>query len=225
VRALLKQNGSLPGNVLGPRCQDCHMAGGSHEVRAAWGFFGVRLPLPEDPQWRADQATILQALGVLDAAGGSTLRLEKFGDLDIARLSEQSFAAERNRMKAACNGCHSANFVEAEMRKGDDMVRAADHEFAAAIRVVAALYADGLLPQASGSVPTFPDLLGSRGAPTPIERKLHEMHLEHRTSAFQGAFHSSPDYALWQGWSGLVRDREDIEAMADELRRRGGAAR
>ena len=45
------------------------------------------------------------------------------------------------------------------------------------------------------------------------------MYLEHRMRAFQGTFHDSPDYALWRGWSGLVRNREEIEAMAAELRR------
>jgi hypothetical protein len=64
----------------------------------------------------------------------------------------------------------------------------------------------------------FPDLLGIRTAPRPIERKLYEMYLEHRMRAFQGTFHQSPDYALWRGWSGLVRNREEIEAMAAELR-------
>ena len=40
------------------------MSGGDHEVRTPWGFLAVRLPLPEDEQWKADQVTILQALGV-----------------------------------------------------------------------------------------------------------------------------------------------------------------
>jgi hypothetical protein len=225
VRALLKQIGTLPGNVPAPRCQDCHMADGSHEVRTAWGFVAVRLPLPADPQWRADQATILQALGILGADGKPTLRLEKFRDLDMARLSAQSFATERNRMIAVCKGCHSVMFATAELQKGDDMIRAADHEFAAAIRIVAGLYADGVLPGPAGATLPFPDLLEMRGAPTPIERQLYEMYLEHRMRAFQGTFHSNPGYALWYGWSALVRDREDIEALAAELRKSAAAAR
>ena len=195
------------------------MASGSHEVRTAWGFFGVRLPLPEDPEWRADQATILQALGVLDAEGSTTLRLEKFRDLDMARLTEASFAAERGRMSAVCDDCHSVNFTRAELAKGDAVLRATDGELATAIRVVAGLYTDGILSPPPGSVLPFPDLLGIRTAPRPIERKLHDMYLEYRMRAFQGAFHNSPDYSLWRGWSGLVRSREEIEAMAAELRR------
>jgi hypothetical protein len=219
VRALLKQNGTLPGNVSAPRCQDCHMATGNHEVRTAWGFFGVRLPLAEDPQWRTDQATILRAFGVLDARGDPTLRLDTFRDLDMARLTTAAFETERKRMTAICSGCHSAAFAQRALAKGDAMLRESDREFAAAIRTVAALYADGVLPRPSGSSQPFPDLLAIRGAPAPIERKLYDMYLEHRARAFQGTFHSNPQTALWEGWSGLVRDREEIEAMAAELRR------
>lgn len=43
------------------------MARGDHEVRTAWGFIAVRLPVPEDKQWAADRLTILKALGVLGA--------------------------------------------------------------------------------------------------------------------------------------------------------------
>ncbi len=52
------------------------MQEGNHEVRTAWGFLAVRLPLPEDEQWKNDQVTILQALGVLDPEGNPTDRLD-----------------------------------------------------------------------------------------------------------------------------------------------------
>ena len=47
-----------------------------------------------------------------------------------------------------------------------------------------------------------------------IEQRLCEMHLKHRMRAF----HANPDYALWYGWSEMVRDLADIERMAEELR-------
>ena len=68
VRYLLKQNGTLPEHTVAPTCQTCHMQEGNHEVRTAWGFLAVRLPLPEDERWKRDQITILQALGVLGQA-------------------------------------------------------------------------------------------------------------------------------------------------------------
>jgi hypothetical protein len=55
-------------------------------------------------------------------------------------------------------------------------------------------------------------------APTPIEQKLFVMHLEHRMRAFQGTFHANPDYALWYGWSEMVRDLAEIKEMAADLR-------
>jgi hydroxylamine dehydrogenase len=72
VRNDLKQLKVLPADAAAPTCQTCHMQDGNHEVRTAWGFLAVRLPMPEDKQWAADRATILQALGVLDPAGKPT---------------------------------------------------------------------------------------------------------------------------------------------------------
>ncbi len=64
----------------------------------------------------------------------------------------------------------------------------------------------------------FPDLLTFHDAPTAIEQKLFVMHLEHRMRAFQGVFHANPDYALWYGWSEMVRDLQEIKELADEMR-------
>ncbi|GEJ58710.1 hypothetical protein [Anaeromyxobacter diazotrophicus] len=48
------------------------------------------------------------------------------------------------------------------------------------------------------------------------------MFLEHRMRTFQGAFHNSPDHALWYGWSELVRDLTEIKTAAAELPERAG---
>ncbi len=37
--------------------------------------------------------------------------------------------------------------------------------------------------------------------------------------AFQGVFHANPDYALWYGWSAMVRDLTEIREMAVDMRR------
>jgi hypothetical protein len=220
VRYLLKQNGTLPENTPAPTCQTCHMPSGDHEVRAAWGFLAVRLPLPEDEQWKADQVTILQALGVLDPEGNPTARLEVVKAADVARLTQESFDREREKMIAVCGDCHSENFARGELAKGDDLIREADHLLAEAIREIAALYRDGALRKPESYAYAFPDLLTFHDAPTPIEQRLFEMHLKHRMRAFQGAFHANPDYALWYGWSEMVRDLSEIRQMAAELRER-----
>lgn len=218
VRHLLKQNGTLPETIAAPTCQTCHMQEGDHEVRTPWGFLAVRLPLPEDPEWKADQVTILQALGVLDPAGNPTARLDVVKAADVARLDQESFDREREKIVRACGECHSEKFARGEIAKGDEMIRAADHLLAEAIRIVAALYADGVLERPASYASAFPDLLTFHDAPSGIERTLFEMHLEHRMRAFQGTFHANPDYALWYGWSEMVRDLDEIRETAAELR-------
>jgi hypothetical protein len=218
VRYLLKQNGTLPETTPAPTCQTCHMVRGDHEVRTAWGFLAVRLPLPEDEQWKADQVTILQALGVLDPEGNPTGRLDVVKAADVARLTQEAFDAERNKMIAVCSDCHSSNFARAELAKADEMIREADRLLAEAIREIAALYAEGVLTKPESYAHAFPDLLTFHDAPRPIEQRLFEMHLKHRMRAFQGAFHANPDYALWYGWSEMVRDLSAIREMAADLR-------
>jgi hypothetical protein len=220
VRALLKQTGILPESAQAPTCQTCHMQDGNHEVRTAWGFLAVRLPMPEDPQWTADRATILQALGVLDPEGNPTARLDVVKAADVARLDQESWQKERDKMIATCNRCHSGNFAEEQLKQGDDMIREVDHLMAEAIRIVAGLYKDGILKKPESYSYPFPDLLTFHDAPTPIEQQLFVMFLEHRMRAFQGTFHANPDYALWYGWSEMQRDLGEIRAMADELRHR-----
>jgi len=219
VRYLLKQNGTLPKETSAPTCQACHMQGGNHEVRTAWGFLGVRLPMPEDKQWAADRATILQALGVLDPQGQPTPRLEVVKAADLARLTQEDFQRERDKMLKTCNQCHSANFAKAELGKADDLIKAADHLMADAIRIVAELYEEDLLKRPDSYAHDFPDLLSFHDAPTTIEQRLFVMFLKHRMRTFQGAFHANPDYALWYGWSEMQQDLTEIKHQAEQLRR------
>jgi hydroxylamine dehydrogenase len=195
------------------------MLGGDHEVRTAWGFLAVRLPLPEDEQWAADQTTILQALGVLDPAGKPTARLDAVKAADVARLTQTEWEVEREKIEGMCMECHSINFARRELQKGDQIIREVDHLLAEAIRVVAGLYRDGVIKKPASYAYAYPDLLTFQDAPTPIEQRLFVMHLEHRMRAFQGSFHSNPDYALWYGWSEMVRDLAEIRQMADDMRR------
>jgi hydroxylamine dehydrogenase len=219
VRAMLKQNKVLPETSAAPTCQTCHMQKGNHEVRTAWGFLAVRLPMPEDKQWAADRTTILQALNVLNPEGSVTSRLEVVKGAQVARLTQEDWQKERDKMLATCSQCHASSFARGELEKGDRMIKEADHVMAEAIHVVAALYKDGILHKPDSYEYSFPDLLAFHDAPTPIEQKLFVMFLEHRMRAFQGTFHASPDYALWYGWSEMQRDLTEIKFMGEELRR------
>ncbi len=218
VRYLLKQNKTLPEAVAAPACQTCHMQKGNHAVRTAWGFLAVRLPMPEDKQWAADRATILQALGVLDPEGKPTPRLDVVKAADLARLTQEDWQRERDKMVKTCNQCHSVNFAKAELEKGDQMIREVDRLMAEAILIIAGLYQDGILKKPKSYAYRFPDLLTFHDAPTVIEQKLFVMFLEHRMRAFQGTFHANPDYALWYGWSEMQRDLTEIRTTAAELR-------
>lgn len=218
VRFLLRQAGVLPPETPAPTCQTCHMPDGNHEVRTAWGFLAVRLPLSEDEVWAADQVTILQALGVLDPEGNPTARLDVVRAADVARLTAEDFDRERNNMIAVCSDCHSESFAREELGATDELIRQGDHLLAEAIREIVALYEEGILEQPEGYASAFPDLLTFHDAPTVIEQTLFEMHLKHRMRLFQGSFHSNPDYAFWYGWSEMQRDLTDIREMAAALR-------
>ncbi|UCH33531.1 MAG: cytochrome C [Armatimonadota bacterium] len=224
VRYLLKQNKTLPDTVAAPTCQTCHMQDTSHAVRTAWGFLAVRLPMPEDEQWAADRVSILQALGVLDPDGSPTPRLDVVKAADVARLTQEDWQAERDKMVETCTQCHSSAFAKGELSKGDDMIREADRLMGEAIRTVAALYRDGILEKPEDYAYAFPDLLAFHDAPTSIEQKLFVMFLEHRMRTFQGTFHANPDYALWYGWSEMRRDLTEIKETAADLRERAAKA-
>jgi cytochrome c553 len=173
--------------------------------------------MPDDKQWAADRATILQGLGVLDPDGKPTARLDVVKAADVARLTQEDWQKERDKMVKTCNRCHSANFAKAELTKGDQMIKEADHLMAEAIRSIADLYKDGILPKPNNYAYPFPDLLTFHDAPTVIEQKLFVMFLEHRMRAFQGTFHANPDYALWYGWSEMQRDLTEIKTLAEEF--------
>ena len=218
VRYLLRQNKILPPTAAAPTCQSCHMQGGNHGVLTAWGFLAVRLPMPEDKQWTADRVTILQALGVLDPDGKPTGRLDVVKAANVARLTQEDWQKERDKMVKTCNQCHSANFAKGELARGDQMIKEVDRSMAEGILTIAGLYKDGILPKPNNYAYPFPDLLTFHDAPTVIEQKLFVMFLEHRMRAFQGSFHANPDYALWYGWSEMQRDLTEIKEMAVEIR-------
>lgn len=217
VRYLLKQNKTLPPTVAAPTCQTCHMQEGNHAVRTAWGFLAVRLPMPDDKQWTADRATILQGLGVLDPDGKPTGRLDVVKAADVARLTQEDWQKERDKMIMTCNRCHSVNFAKGELAKGDQMIREADRLMAEAILTVAGLYKDGIIPKPKNYAYPFPDLLTFHDSPTAIEQKLFVMFFKHRMRTFQGTFHANPDYALWYGWSEMQRDLTEIKEKAVEM--------
>ncbi len=203
----------------GPTCQDCHMAGGDHRVMTSWGFLALRLP-EEDKEWLGYRVTILKALGVLDASGKPTKRLELVKAAKLARLDKKSFEEERAKMLAICEKCHSATFSKENLKNADLMIKAADKLFAEAIEVVAGLYRDGIIKKETNQATwPYPDLLNFYEVNTHIEEILYEMFMDHRMKTFQAAFHNNPDYTTWYGYAKLKKDLVEIKELAAQMRR------
>ncbi len=152
----------------GPTCQDCHMSDGDHHVMSAWGFLALRLP-ESDQEWMGYRATILKALGVLDANGKPTARLDVVKAADLARLTKESFDKERAKMLGVCQKCHSASFAKQNLHNADLMIKAADKLLAEGIDIVANLYRDGIIEKKTNQFTwPYPDLLTFYEVRTPI---------------------------------------------------------
>lgn len=225
-RYLTKEAGDLPEGAVAPSCQTCHMPDGDHENRTAWGFLGVRLPLPEDPQWKADRVTILKALGVLNPKTGQpTARLDAVKALDMVRFTEEAWQKERKKMIKVCHGCHSEHYVMEQLSMGDTMMKKADRLMADAIETVAGLYRDGIIEKPEAYTFPYPDFFyfmrtggGKMKQLSHIDQILLKMYLEHRMRTFQAFFHVNPDYAYWYGWAAMVEGFGEIKELAINMR-------
>ncbi len=202
----------------GPTCQDCHMPGGNHRVMTSWGFLALRLPEP-DKEWLSYRVEILKALGVLDANGKPTKRLEIVKKANLARLDAKSWKEERERMVATCKKCHSENFARENLKNADLMIKAADKIFAQAIDIVRDLYKDGIIqPKEKPETWPYPDLLNFYEVSTPIEEMLYEMFMDYRMKTYQAAFHIMPDYTTWYGYAKMKETLVEMKKEAERMR-------
>jgi hypothetical protein len=234
TRYYAKKAGDLPEGAAAPTCQHCHFQDGNHENRTAWGFLGVRLPLPEDEQAAADRVTILKALGVLNPETGEpTPILDAVKSVDMVRLDQESWQTERDKMLETCSGCHSRHYAEEQLQMGDSILTKADRLMADAIETVAALYRDGIIEKPEGYPFNYPFLLSfmhTNGANwdedldslSYIDQVLLQMFMKHRMRAYQAFFHVNPDYAYWYGWNMMTQDLGEIKELAESLRARHG---
>ncbi len=227
TRYFAKLAGNLPKNAAAPTCQDCHMPDGNHANKTAWGFLGVRLPLPKDKEWADAQITILKALGVLNPITGKpTERLEIVKAADLARLTKEDFERERAKMKKVCYRCHSKSYVDFQFKQADEYYKKIDILLAKAIKIVAGLYKDGILKPRGNQKYPYPDFLyflrTDYGSGVDnlsyIEQVLFQMYMKHRMRAYQSFFHINPDYAYWYGWAMMVKDLGEIEELAKQMR-------
>lgn len=230
ARYFIQKEGGLPEGAAAPTCQTCHLPDGTHENRTAWGFLGVRLPLPQDPQEAADRVTILKALGVLHPeTGEATAVLDAVKAVDMARLDQASWQKERDKMLKICSDCHSTAYAKEQLEMGDSILGKADRLMAEAINTVAALYKEGIIKKPAGYPFNYPFLLSfmhTNGAKwddnldglSYIDQVLLRMYMKHRMRAYQAFFHVNPDYAYWYGWNMMTEDLGEIKALARTLR-------
>ncbi|MEW8195915.1 MAG: multiheme c-type cytochrome [Candidatus Thiodiazotropha sp.] len=176
---------------------------------------GHYMDVDDDPQWTFDRALILQAAGILDASLQPTERFIEIVVQGQAARGPEAFNVERKKMKATCNKCHAQGFVNEHFKASDEIIKAADHEFAKAITAVQALYKDGILEKPEGWK-YAPDLLQYYEAKTSIEQELYLIMLEYRQRTFQGAFHASNDYMHWYGWAPL---KTAVNTILEEAKR------
>ncbi len=229
-RYFAKLAGNLPESASAPTCQTCHLPDGTHENHTAWGFLGVRLPLPEDPQAAADRVTILKALGVLNPETGEpTAILDAVKAVDMARLDEASWQKERDKMLAICSQCHSTAYAKEQLDAGDSILTKADRLMAEAIEIVAGLYKDGIIQKPEQYPFNYPFILAlmhTNGSQwdenlqdlSYIDQVLLQMYFKHRMRAYQGFFHVNPDYAYWYGWNMMTQDLGEIVELDKSMR-------
>ncbi len=230
TRWFAQQAGDLAEGAAAPTCQTCHMPDGDHANETAWGFLGVRLPLPDDPQAAEDRVTILMALGVLDPeTGDPTPILDAVKAVRMAKLDQESWQKERDKMLKVCGDCHSTHYAKEQLDAGDSIMIKADRLMAEAITTVAALYKDGLIEKPANYPANYPFLLTfmhTNGEAwdkdldklSYIDQVLVEMYMKHRMRTYQGFFHVNPDYAYWYGWNEMTKDLGEIKELARTMR-------
>ncbi len=179
---------------------------------------GSYIDVDDDPMWVLDRALILQAAGILDAGLQPTERFVEIVVQGEAARDPEQFNKLRAKMKHTCNTCHSAGYVDAHFKASDEIIRAADHEFAKAIKAVQGLYKDGILKKPEGWK-YAPDLLQFYEARSNVEQELYLIMLEYRQRTFQGAFHGSNDYMHWYGWAPLKTAVNNILEESARMRK------
>jgi hypothetical protein len=124
--------------------------------------------------------------------------------LKVSISDGSSWQEKRDRMKKVCKQCHSTTWVDNYYKQADISVELYNKQYTSAKKVVDKLYDDGLLTKKS-----FDE---------PIEFKIYEMWHHEGRRARMGAFMMGPDYVQWHGFYELLKDRVEIDHMAEELR-------
>jgi len=118
-----------------------------------------------------------------------------------------SWQEKRGRMEAVCDQCHSSTWTNNYFKQADIVVEVYNEKYTETKEVVDQLYEEGLLTKTS-----FDE---------PIEFKIYEMWHHEGRRARMGAFMMGPDYVQWHGFYELLKDKVEIDHMAEELQNKG----
>jgi nitrate/TMAO reductase-like tetraheme cytochrome c subunit len=116
-------------------------------------------------------------------------------------------AVAQTNMKEVCNQCHSKALVEGVYKQAEAVVASTNEKVQKAQDLVAEL--------------RKANIVGPKPFQQPIDFTLFDLwHYDGRTSK-HGAFMGGADFVQWHGNYELLKKQVELQAMADELRRRG----
>ena len=126
---------------------------------------------------------------------------------DAITKSRLGSAAAQANMKQVCNQCHTKPIIERVYKQAEDVVASTNEKVQKAQDLVAGLRKDGVL--------------GPKPFQQPIDFLLFDLwHYDGRTSK-HGAFMGGADFVQWHGNYELLKKQVELQAMAEELRKRG----
>jgi nitrate/TMAO reductase-like tetraheme cytochrome c subunit len=127
--------------------------------------------------------------------------------LGVSFSDGTTWEVKLSRMKKVCTQCHSKIWVDNYYEQADIVVELYNDRYKSAKSILDELYEEDLLTKTS-----FDE---------PIEFKIYEMWHHEGRRARMGAFMMGPDYVQWHGFYELLKNRIEIEHMANELRTTG----
>ena len=153
--------------------------------------------------------------------------------ITMNEITKEEFIKERNNMVAVCKNCHSERFARHKLTSADAVKIASDAIAGEAIKIIRALYKDGLLNPMPKDRPENPSGLGNQfpGEPlwltghqlyeqtSEIEAKFFRMYKFDLIHAWKGAYHFAPDWTHWYGNAPMKLSLSEIIGEANKLRR------
>ncbi|WP_177187952.1 multiheme c-type cytochrome [Methanolobus profundi] len=111
---------------------------------------------------------------------------------------------KRERMYSVCEQCHSDDWIANYYTNADNTVELYNIKYTDAKLIVDELKEEGLITE--------------QNFDEPIEFKIYEMWHHEGRRARMGAFMLGPDYVQWHGFYELLKDRAELEEMAENIR-------